>query len=419
MALALVIRVAVVVATPHYAPSYDARDYVRHAESIAAGHGFPSSYLDPNGGPTAYRPPGFPYFLAAIFKLAGDAHGVTAGRLANAVLGAVIVGLIWLIGRQLWDARVGLVAAALAAVWPPLFMLNSALMSEALFVTLELAVVATALAARARRGDWRWAALCGLFCGLATLTRSNGILVAVPAVFGVWVVRSRFTLRGLRAPAVLALVTVLTIVPWTIRNASAFHQLVPVSTQSGDGLAGFFNHQAANGKYVGLWVTPEDTARYRPIFYRRHQNEAQLDTALRSSALQWGEHHLGYAVEGAVLNVLRMLSLAPSAPGAVGVDDVQLGLSPTMAEVVKWCFLLSLPLTLLGIVMVRRRPEGTRGAGFIWFVPILLLPALGWVVGITRYRVPAYPFMMLLIAVGLVELLPRRHAIRHTAALDA
>jgi hypothetical protein len=41
--LAAVTRVALIVATPHFAPWGDPADYQLHAASIAAGHGYPTS----------------------------------------------------------------------------------------------------------------------------------------------------------------------------------------------------------------------------------------------------------------------------------------------------------------------------------------------------------------------------------------
>ncbi len=109
------------------------------------------------------------------------------------------------------------------------------------------------------------------------------------------------------------LATLLTLTPWLIRDAAAFHRFVPIDTQTGYGMAGYFNDTARKrprlrGALEQLLRTP----RYRPIFYRPHQNEAQMDEALRSSAMRYARQHPGYIVEGAALNLLRMLGFAPN-----------------------------------------------------------------------------------------------------------
>jgi Dolichyl-phosphate-mannose-protein mannosyltransferase len=108
--------------------------------SIARGSGYLESRF-PAGGPSAFRPPGYPYFLAGVYKVAG--HRVRAARLAQALLGTAVVALIALLAWRLWDRRVALIAAALAAVYPPLIIVGTALLTESLFIPLVLGALAT------------------------------------------------------------------------------------------------------------------------------------------------------------------------------------------------------------------------------------------------------------------------------------
>src|SRR4029077_6190569 len=114
--LALVVRLAVVVGTPHFRPATDASDYDRIAVSLADHGQFPASVLDPFGGPTAFRPPLFPLALAAVYKLVGTSSPtarVAAGRVLEAVLGAVVVLLVYLIASLIWGGGIALLAAAI------------------------------------------------------------------------------------------------------------------------------------------------------------------------------------------------------------------------------------------------------------------------------------------------------------------
>ena len=135
MILALALRVAVIAADSGYEPAHDAFDYDRHARAIAAGDGYPESGYVVDGGPSALRPPGYPYFLGGAYALSGDS--VELGRLANAALGALAVLLLYLLANRIWGRRVGLVAAALAAVFPPLVLPSRDLLSEPLFIAIE------------------------------------------------------------------------------------------------------------------------------------------------------------------------------------------------------------------------------------------------------------------------------------------
>src|SRR3954451_19513215 len=110
--LALTVRIAQIAATRHWAPVADPADYIRHAVSIAHGHGMAMS-LVPHGGPSALRPPAYPYFLGGVFALSGDSF--TAGRLASALLGVVTVALLGVIAQLLWDRRAAIATMVIAA----------------------------------------------------------------------------------------------------------------------------------------------------------------------------------------------------------------------------------------------------------------------------------------------------------------
>lgn len=409
LAVALIARIAGVVLTPDYAPVFDSGDYARHATSIAHGFGFPESLFTVSGGPTAFRPPLYPYALGGVYAVFGDGQaGETAGRVLGAMLGTAAVYLVWLVAARTWRTRVGLIAAGVAAVFPPLVLLNDALITEPLFLTIELAIVLTALVSRDRGGDWRWAAACGALCSLAALTRSNGILLMLPAAAGVWVAKPRFSRSGLLAPVALALAAVITIVPWTIRNSDEFDRFVPFSTQTGFGMAGIFNDAARDYPgYPGTWIVPQRTARYKPIFAVKGQNEAELDSSLRGSAGDYARDHLGYFVEATVLNTLRTLNLAPADPLSAHADEEQLGIGRTAARLVQASWYLAILLGILGAIALIRRPRDLRGPLFIWVVPVLLLLAATWVIASTRYRAPVYPMAAMLIAIGIHDFAPR------------
>src|SRR4051812_29215415 len=67
--VALVARLAVIVATSDFRPVTDAADYDRHAVSLVQNGNYPPSAIRPQGGPTAFRPPLFPLVLAAVYEV--------------------------------------------------------------------------------------------------------------------------------------------------------------------------------------------------------------------------------------------------------------------------------------------------------------------------------------------------------------
>ena len=124
---ALVLRLGFVAVTPHYRLLDDATDYDRHARSIAAGDGYADVGMP--GRESAFRPPGYTYFLGGVYALTGvkdkpEADRVLPGRIANAILGTLVVALIGVVAAQLWGRTEALVAMAGGAVYVPLILVS-------------------------------------------------------------------------------------------------------------------------------------------------------------------------------------------------------------------------------------------------------------------------------------------------------
>jgi 4-amino-4-deoxy-L-arabinose transferase-like glycosyltransferase len=401
LAVALVARVAVVLASPDYAPAFDSGDYVRHAESIANGDGFPDSVFTASASPSAFRPPVYPYLLGGTQLVFGEVE--TAGRLAGALFGVLVVLLVYLIARSFWEERMALAAAAVAAVMPGLFLLSGALLTEPPYLAAELAAVLFVLRSRARGGDLRWAAAAGLCCGLAALTRSNGLPLLIPVVVGLWVTRPRFSRAGLAAPAVAIAAAALSVAPWAVRNSVTFDRLVGINVQSGFALAGIYNERAyERDGYRATWTPPEFTGRYAPLYERRDLDEAELDAELRSQAVDWALDHPRYIAEATLVNAIRMLELGKEHPIPLHANRAQLAFSRTEARVERASFYLVLLLAMAGAVVLARGPRERRPPLFLWAVPVLTIALVFPVIASTRYRTVTYPFLALAAAPALV-----------------
>jgi 4-amino-4-deoxy-L-arabinose transferase-like glycosyltransferase len=398
--VALVVRLIVVFATPNWLPQTDAADYDRIALSLSQHGGFGASVLDPAGGPSAFRPPAFPVALAGLYKMLGGVSASTrweSARILEAALGAVSVALIYLIGLRVFCVAAARIAGAIAAVYPPLILVGSSLMSESLFIPLMLGGVLCALSSRERASprSWTWALGAGVLIGLAALTRSNGAVLLLPVALLVWSGRPRWSLRALRQPVLVVGATVLTLVPWTIRNASTFHELVPISTQSGYALAGIYNPIAqARTDFRALWVVPENDIRTALVGHP-HSNEAQISDRLDSMALRYVAHHPGAVASTGYWNGLRLFNLTGP---AVERWLARFEAYPAVLAVISvYAFWILGAVALGGVATraVRRAPLA------LWGVPALILLSSVFTLGATRYRAPADPFLILLAALGL------------------
>ncbi|HVO71872.1 MAG TPA: glycosyltransferase family 39 protein, partial [Aggregatilineaceae bacterium] len=123
-------------------------------------------------------------------KLMGQT--VAAARMPWAILGALTVPAVYLMGQRLFDRRVGLIAAAVMATFPLHIQFSRTAMDmtgDALFITLTLAFLTRAL----RDGDELEAALAGLCLGLSQYFYFAGRIAAplMIAYIGLYALHNR------------------------------------------------------------------------------------------------------------------------------------------------------------------------------------------------------------------------------------
>lgn len=399
LGVALAVRVLVVLATPSYAPFGDPADYDRIARFLEYfGTYPPSTFADPTG-PAALRPPGYPYLLAGVYEVVGVRWDVA--RIVGAGLGTVAVALLWGIVRRVWDARLALWSAAVAALLPSLVWVGGGLTAEVLFVPLLLGAVWAAVRHREAPAPG-WAAAAGVLLGLAVLTRTNGLVVVLPLLLAAWLPR-----RRLLDPVVLLVGLAVALAPWTVRNAVAFGSFSPLGTQSGFTMIGAYNAQAAqDGRFRAAWRVPLDLPELQPVLRQYGTDEVDVDADLRRRALAFAGDHPGYVVEAAVVHARHLLHLTTDTEGASGGSFREMGMprwtwTPTV--VAFWALVAA---ALAGLVLLGRR-RVARGPLWLWAVPVVLFLSVVPLLGPPRYRVPVDPFLAVLAAVALTALVDR------------
>jgi hypothetical protein len=452
---ALAVRIAYVEQTSYRAAN-DAGTYNRLGAMIARTGDYdvgnrPGSGAGGSRGPTAYFPPGFPYLLATIDLIDGHQKGgkpaVGPERIAMAVVGTVAVAMIGLVALEAFGPGVALICMGMAAVYPVMVELSGTLVAENLLIVLELAAVWTALRARRARHPFAWIGATGALTGLATLTHQNAILMLIPLGFAAvaavratgwrraspdadraggppgvvmssmgrhgvgwgrtsyahlaaarkpW--RARFTPRHLgsgAAVALLLLTTVLTIAPWTVRNAIELHHFVPVSDETGITLVGTYNPDSAAFaqvpyKWRFFWKIGEDAA------VRRHvgrYTEVQLSNKLQDQALDYIANHPLSPLSVAFHNTLRMFELEGTDAWHASAHAIGLNVGDAGVGVV--AFWLVCFLALIG-VFTRTARDAPR---WIWAVPLLFALSIVFVnVETPRFREPIDPFLLMLAA---------------------
>jgi 4-amino-4-deoxy-L-arabinose transferase-like glycosyltransferase len=397
LAIALAARV-IVALTLHYTPVTDSADFDRIAVSLATHGVFPRSLIDPFGGPSALRPPGFPLLLAALYKLVGvgvASRRWEAGLLLQAVLGTATVWLTFLIARRVAGRGVALACALVAALWPPLVESGTSLMSEPLFTALALAAILAALIHRGSPHRLRWAIATGILLGLAALARGNGVVLVVPLGFLVWTERPRLSRQALKAPGAMLVALVLMLAPWMIRNALVLHAFVPVTTEAGYAVAGTYNaYTAGGGRFPAMWAPPV-LQEAQALERDRHLNEAQLGNRMTSDGLHYVRAHPAYTGRVVYWNTLRLLGLtgtrfelfsARYEPYPPWIASLSVRVSWALAA-----------LALLGLFTAAAR----RAPPALWGCALALYLSVVFFYGGVRYRSPIDPLLIMLGVIAL------------------
>ena len=375
--------------------------YVHVANNLVHGRGF----VFYPGVPTALHGPLTVLLLGPAALL--QPHGYTLQRATMALLGALGVAAIAYAARELAGPRVGLAAAVLAAVYPGLWVNDLVATSE----SPPSCSSRSWSTSRCGTGGTSTTGLVlqGVALGLLALDRGElsvlGLLVVVPAVVSVARSSPKATQAILRSLAVVAILAIAVVTPWSAYNESRFHQPVLISNDLGQTLVGANCPESYYGRLTGY----DGRTCFYPVLAREvraqpHANEAQQDTWFRNEAVRYAVDHWRRWPVVAVYRELWLWSLWE--PGwTVYMSGVYLGRPQWIAWSQIVAFWLLAPLAIYGFILARRRR--VRFAELVTMVVFTAVLGL-LVVGHLRYRIPTEVAFVLLGAIALDRFVPRR-----------
>ncbi|MCX7419059.1 MAG: glycosyltransferase family 39 protein [Planctomycetia bacterium] len=369
--------------------SGDAEGYWQLAQNIAAGQEF-SLYEPPR---RIHRMPGFPVVLALSLTLFGKS--AIAARFLLAIVGTAACGAVYLLGRRLFDEKVGLLACAFTAISPVMIGFSVLLLSETLFaLTLTLSVWCAAkwlseseTTVNTTSHAWVWVLATGFSVALATYVRPSWLL-AGPGLAMLAVVVSKQRVQRTLEAAVMLLTLYGTLLPWAVRNHAVCGHWIVTTLWSGASL------------YDGL--SPEANGDSDMEFFDRDklmesQSEWDVDQHYNRAAWQFAKENPGRAIELTFVKLWRYWKPWPNAAQFGGIGP---------AVMVSVFFLPLMFLAARGFWVARHRP-------WVWMLtlgPILYFAAIHTLfVGSLRYRLPAEYPLCVLAAAGCLKKLERKN----------
>ncbi|MHC4645114.1 MAG: tetratricopeptide repeat protein [Planctomycetota bacterium] len=423
LALGMLLRVAylrVLVKEPGYAfPMGDMRVHDYWARALATGDWTPPPNL-----PEVQlqkipflRPPGYPYFLALIYRALGA--GYLAPRIVQMALGLLSVVLAFQLGRSLFGRIPALIFAAFMSVYWGFIYFEGELHYPAMVIFLILAIV-NVLRLWTEKFTYPRVVAAGVLLGICVLTSpSMLLLLPVILVWGWWVARrrteqKRYVLMGL----VFAAATVLVVAPASVRNYVVADDLVFISCSGGLAIYCANNEvaDAVNARLPGLekltggaswgWLT-------YPLIVRGVQREQARPMKYSEVSAYFVKKAFKYVRENPGRTLGRVAAKAALFWGPVEVTDNKVvHYDRQNSAVLRYCpgFSVFLALCIVGFGVVffdlraARKTEAAMcstaarqveiclliflfvAAYFVSFLPVMAS---------ARYRLPIVPFILL------------------------
>lgn len=283
---------------PLAARSPDEREYLALAVSLSE-----TGELRLPTGEVAKRPPLYPALLSLIQRTQPPETWQSAAILMQSLLAWCNTLLIALIAAKIADARAGLIAGFIAALYAPLLYLQSLFLTETIVIFLLLAAtltfIATSISEETARTSNKSAsvnspqrtkasrskltlAMVSALIGLATLARPNAILFILPfAAHQLWHLR-KSPKHLLIDAIILTLPAALLLGTWALRN----QQLLGRPTLSTIGGLNFYlGHNSDFASNPGL--DHADYDRFDRLRREQQLTELQTDDLLNREAIQF------------------------------------------------------------------------------------------------------------------------------------
>ena len=369
--VALTVRLMLAV-TCKEMPSSDARGYDERAMSIVNGQGFSEG-----GKPTSLVEPFYSFFLAAIYYIFG--HNYMMVRIIQAILGTFVCVIIFLISKEIFDAKVGLISMAIASLNPGFIKSTKHLFTENLYTFLLILAIYFLLKQVKEKG-YKNLILLGLTLGVASLTRP--VIFYFPLFILLFmskhlVCQDCSNKRYILTIIVFIFFFILPISPWTLRNWRLHHRFIPVSTNLGKNL--YCSYFPKDGKLYGFVTTYQMSEKMKGI-----DSEVEQSNFLVKETLKFIKNNPIHVLKLEILKIAYFWS--PFDWEIIGNG------------VYNFMYVFILPFFIYGIFSTFKR--------FNELLPIYLPIIYSFLIalityGSPRFRLPIEPYLIVLASAGI------------------
>ncbi|MCH7689141.1 MAG: glycosyltransferase family 39 protein [Planctomycetes bacterium] len=368
----------------------DANGYWELGRKIAQGSSYALS--DPPNTRHVLRMPGFPALLGLSITVAGESF--LFARILLAAVGTLACGLVYCLGKELFDKKIGLLAAGIAAILPTFVGFSVVILSETLFAATLLAglvfmakLTKTGFATETRRRGIRLSLTVGLMMAAACYVRPSWLLAG--PLFGLLYLtaadnKKEAALRG----SLILTALFLALLPWAYRNYQVTGHWIFTTLWAGPSLYDGLNPLATGDSDMNFMETDR--------LAETGMTEYEIDRHYRQKAWQFVIENPGRTAELAWIKLLRFWKPWPNAE---------------QFQSIGYCIVVALffiPIVMFAILGFWK----LRDQSWVWLLtagPIFYFSLIHMVfVGSLRYRLPAEYPLCVLSAIGINAILSAR-----------
>lgn len=332
-----------------------------------------------------FRVPLQSIFLAVIFKIK---HSYMLVRIIQAVIGAVIPVLIFLLADLVYDKKaIAYIASLIGTVYPFLIYYTGYLLAESNFTFLFL-VAMYFICRMIDKQYLKQTILSGIFLGLATLTRP--VVFYFPIMVFIWLFVSypRRYIQSILAVVLLSIAMLLVMSPWIIRNYLLLGKFIPTATEGG-----YVFYVSNNPWAAGTDFVPRDDPIYQEMLSTYRQDPVKGSRIGYSAGKRYILHNLKDFLKLIPKKLYHFWKFYPQ----TGYTDL---VNRRTQLISIFSYGLLFPFSLLGMVVSFK--IWRRTLIFYLLIFYFILVAMAYY-GSTRLRFPICPYLIIFGASGLVS----------------
>ena len=335
-------------------------------------------------GHTAFYPPGMSILLAGWYWL--GVPNALWGKVLNLTVSLVLVLAVWSLVRDTIGRRAAHWAGILTAVMPTLVVYTATLGYELVLMLVVVAIWKLAASTWGCANPLRHLVGLGILAGFGALVKPT--MLAVPALlFLTWLAWGQVR-RACAFAGLIAVLMLLVVAPWTVRNARVLGTPVLVSTNGGVVL-----YAANNPQATGLFLVPQALA--------GETDEVTRDRVRGRAAIVWILEHPIQWLRLAATKTVYVWGTSSSIMAFVSFDRMAPLLEKVLKGVINVGWSALLVLCLVGsrqreIWMIRALWPVWLTLGYV-FVLQLFFEAL------SRHHIPVLGALLLLAATTLAR----------------